>query len=104
MNENTSKVVEYVLVILIALGVSYAVFAQAKAYEDRFGTIESSIKALQTKIDAINVDNIINQIYIKGLTKDAAQQNAPVVVEPTTPTETPAPAPAPTAPTPAPVR
>jgi len=67
MNENTSKVVEYVLVILIALGVSYAVFQQANTYEKRFGLIEKSISEIQTKIQSLDVETLINQINVKGL-------------------------------------
>ena len=89
MNENTSKVVEYVLVILIALGVSYAVYSQANTYETRFDLIEKSVKDIQTKISTLDVDNIINQINIKGL---KTQIITPEVQQPTTPatTETPA--------------
>jgi len=107
MNENNSKIVEYVLVILIALGVSYAVFAQASAYENRFGMIEKSIKDIQTKIQSIDVDTIVNQLKIKGIEKQVIDTE-PKPVEPA-PAETeedvPAPTPAPTpAPVPAPTR
>jgi hypothetical protein len=96
MNENNSKVIEYVLVILIALGVSCVVFMQANTYETRFTMIEKSIKEIQTKLQTLDVDTLINQINIKGL----KQQNATPEVAPTEEktTETTAP----TAPTPAP--
>lgn len=78
MNENNSKVIEYVLVILIALGVSYAIFAQSSVNQSRFESLEKSVKALEARVESINVDNIINEINIKGL----KNQTAPVVTEP----------------------
>lgn len=98
MNENNSKVIEYVLVILIALGVSYAVFAQASSYEARFKSIEDTVKVIQTKLDSLSVDNIINEINIKGLKQKAIDETAPAAETPAAETpEAPAPVlPAPT--------
>lgn len=82
MNENTSRIVEYVLVILIGLIVSYVVFAQQQSNKDKFNQLEEKITTIEQRLDSLKADNTVEDLKLKALDEKVNPK-----VEATTPTE-----------------
>jgi cell division protein ZapA (FtsZ GTPase activity inhibitor) len=82
MNENTSRIVEYVLVILIGLIVSYVVFAQQQSNKDKFIQLEEKITTIEQRLDSLKADNTVEDLKLKALDEKVNPK-----VEATTPTE-----------------
>jgi len=67
MNENTSRVVEYTLVILIGLIISYVMFVQQQADKDKFDQLRERVDAVEQKIDNVNADKVFTDLKIKQI-------------------------------------
>jgi hypothetical protein len=82
MNENNSRIVEYVLVILIGLIVSYVIFAQQQASKDKFSKLEDRLTIVEQDINSLRSENVIEGLKIKALDEKVNPK-----VEVTAPTE-----------------
>lgn len=87
MKENTSKIVEYALVILIGLIVSYVIFAQQQSDKERFVNLEARLQTVEQKLDNVEANNKITELRLKQLDEKVN----PKVEQPTNPEGTPAP-------------
>ena len=82
MNENTSKIVEYTLVILIGLIISYVIFAQQQSDKARFIELEKRLEAVEQKIDVIKTDNVIQDLKIKQIDAKVNPKTEELTVNP----------------------
>ncbi|MFA6348278.1 MAG: hypothetical protein WCX30_02490 [Candidatus Paceibacterota bacterium] len=67
MNELNSKIVEYVLVILIGLIISYVVFVQSQDSKVKFDQLNQKVDEIKMDIDGLRLDIIAKDLKIKQL-------------------------------------
>ncbi|MFA6252045.1 MAG: hypothetical protein WCX74_01455 [Candidatus Paceibacterota bacterium] len=67
MNDNTSRVVEYTLVILIGLIISYVMFVQQQADKDKFDQLKDRVDTVEQKVDDMKADKMLMDLKIKQI-------------------------------------
>ncbi|MDD5639607.1 MAG: hypothetical protein PHR47_02270 [Candidatus Pacebacteria bacterium] len=67
MNEINSKIVEYTLVILIGLIISYVVFVQLENVKNRLDQFDQKIREVEQKIESLKTDMVVRDLKIKRL-------------------------------------
>ncbi|MFA5080740.1 MAG: hypothetical protein WC472_03950 [Candidatus Paceibacterota bacterium] len=67
MNEINSKIVEYTLVILIGLIISYVVFVQVENGKNKLDQFDQRISDIEQKIEGLKIDMLAKDLKIKKL-------------------------------------